>query len=652
MATLELKQYVHSQYGSGYAWQSATSYGKNNGDNNSFYVGGSDSHYRARLYFTIPSDTDIAASEKLVLTLKGFGQNGGTLWTQRTRGYLSTTNLSSSDYGAWDTLASPVLSYLYKDAAGASRITGSYSSSSGNDVYLIFNTTTLQAGGTYYIYLLPYGSDTDAMDKPTWTNTWMDWENNSDNGLNRLSLVLTYKQPVTISYNLNGGSGTIPSTTLTAGVEGSITTSVPTAPKDKTENAYTVNFSSTGCTSVTKASDTSTKTISYKFKHWSENADGTGNTYTSGKKITTSSSLTLYAQYEVKATVYNAITSAGATKDTSTSTRTVTLKYGNGTADATRSSTSTTTYTMQEWRNSSGTKVVNPETSFTPNKSETLTAYFSQSSTEYTSISLPVISRTGYTFDGWYTSDGTYINNGGNWIPTGTVTVQAKWTPEKRTITIYDPMSSQIVYSAEVDYDSSFTIPDFGLKRGVSTADYLSDVQLTYIDEYAGKEQIEFAKIKVHVIHVGDIYDVTNDDLTWSGDSFTVRYNTELQLCYVEEEDTPLFITFTTIPKPASRFGYTFAGWSLSYDNETNIIAPDTLYSMDDGEDYYFHNFDLYLYGVWEKAVSADANVLYFNKGGTMKKAKGTYVKVNGAYKPALAIFVKVNGKWRTKSPS
>lgn len=649
MSTLELKQHVHSQYGSGYAWQSATSYGKNDGDNNSFYVGGSDSHYRARLYFTIPSDTNIAASEKLVLTLKGFGQNGGTIYTQRTRGYLSTTNLSSSDYGAWDTLANPVLSYLYKDAAGASRITGSYSSSSGNDVYLIFNTTTLTAGGTYYIYLLPYGSDTDAMDKPTWTSTWMDWENNSDNGLNRLSLVLHYKQPVSISYNVNGGSGTVAATNLTADVEGSVTTATPTPPANKTENAYTITYSSTGCTSVTKASDTSTKTISYKFKHWSENADGTGNTYTSGQKITTSSSLTLYAQYEVNTTVYNAVTSAGATKDASTSTRTVTLKYGNGIADATRSSTSTTTYTMQEWRNSSGVKVVNPETSFTPDKSETLTAYFRESSTEYTSVSLPAVTRTGHIFDGWYTDSGTYINKGGQWVPTGTMTIQAKWTPEKRTITIYDPITGQTVYNTEVDYNSSFTIPDFGFRRGIIDITDINQVTMEYYDEYSGTEGMDYVTMKAYVIHVGDVYDVNNDDMTWSGDSFTVRYDTVLELSYVYEEDTPVFINVTMPPKPTTRFGYTFAGWRRE---NGELYSPNEVVTIEDDSYDYFGDGHIYMIGVWEKSVSADANVLYFNVKGTMKKAKGTYVKVNGAYKPALAIFVKVNGRWRTKSPS
>lgn len=653
MANLDLSTYVKSQYGSGGNWTAATTYGSVNTDNNSFYVGGSDSHYRARLYFTIPSDADIAQSEKLVLCLKGFGQNGGTLWTQRTRGYLSTTNLSTSDYGQWDTLASPVLSYLYKDAAGTSRITGSYSSSSGNDTYLIFSTTGLKAGVTYYIYLLPYGSDTAAMDSATWTNTWMDWENRSG----RLTLQLTYKTHVTITYKVNGGSGTVSSTTLTQGVAGNVTSSTPTPPNNKVENAFTITYSTDGYTNaaVTKTSDTNERTSVYAFDCWTVNADGSGDSYSSNAPITISSNLTLFAKYKVSSTSLSEITTATATKDTDTSTRTVTLQYNNNTTANTQHTVqSTTSYTFDGWYDTSsgGTKLAAGGAKFKPTANDTFYAHFNSSTVDYGTITLPAPVRTGYTFSGWYTDAGTLVSTGGSWKPTGTLTLQARWTPEKRTITIIDNIAGQTLYAGQVDYDSQFTIPSFGTKQGVIEVSNLSNVELYYYDEYSGFEYTDYAPLKAHVLHTGDIYDITNDDFTYSGASFTVRSDVVLELVYTEEEDTPMFITPTTLSKPATRYGYTFIGWQPDYSPIGEFYEPNDLMTLYDDSLTHFNDYYIIMTGVWEKAVSADANVLYFKTNGTMKKAKGTYVKVNGSYKPALAIFIKKDGRWRTKAPS
>ena len=54
------------------------------------------------------------------------------------------------------------------------------------------------------------------------------------------------------------------------------------------------------------------------------------------------------------------------------------------------------------------------------------------------SVTLPTPSRTGYTFDGWYTasSGGTYLGSGGStYTPTSSVTIYARWTVQQYTIT-------------------------------------------------------------------------------------------------------------------------------------------------------------------------------------------------------------------------
>ena len=62
----------------------------------------------------------------------------------------------------------------------------------------------------------------------------------------------------------------------------------------------------------------------------------------------------------------------------------------------------------------------------------------SSSTNAGSSVTLPTPSRTGYTFNGWYTasSGGTYLGSGGNtYTPSSSVTIYAQWTVIQYTIT-------------------------------------------------------------------------------------------------------------------------------------------------------------------------------------------------------------------------
>lgn len=111
----------------------------------------------------------------------------------------------------------------------------------------------------------------------------------------------------------------------------------------------------------------------------------------------------------------------------------------NGGSVSTPSSTAnrTTSYTFSKWNTAQGGGGTNynPSGSITITANTTLYAQWS-SSTSTASVTFPTPTRTGYTFNGWYTaaSGGSYVGKTGNYTPTGTVTLYAQWSIIQYTI--------------------------------------------------------------------------------------------------------------------------------------------------------------------------------------------------------------------------
>ena len=111
----------------------------------------------------------------------------------------------------------------------------------------------------------------------------------------------------------------------------------------------------------------------------------------------------------------------------------------NGGSVSTPSSTAnrTTSYTFSKWNTAQGGGGTNynPSGSITITANTTLYAQWS-SSTSTASVTFPTPTRTGYTFNGWYTaaSGGNYVGKTGNYTPTGTVTLYAQWSIIQYTI--------------------------------------------------------------------------------------------------------------------------------------------------------------------------------------------------------------------------
>ena len=90
----------------------------------------------------------------------------------------------------------------------------------------------------------------------------------------------------TVSYNVNGGTGSIASQTKTHGTNLTLTTTKPTGKN------FTVTYNANGGTV-----SSSSKTVSQSFTNWNTAANGSGMAYNAGATYSTNASVTLYAQY-------------------------------------------------------------------------------------------------------------------------------------------------------------------------------------------------------------------------------------------------------------------------------------------------------------------------------------------------------------------
>ena len=240
------------------------------------------------------------------------------------------------------------------------------------------------------------------------------------------------------------------------------------------EKKYTVVFNGNGNTGGSMSNQTFTvgtaqnlrtnsftKTGHY-FAGWATSSGGSV-VYSDGQSVkdlstTNGATVNLYAKWNVNTyTVrYNANGGSGApgnqtktygktltlsstkpTKSNGSSTRYVTFDGNGGSTGAANNKIGfnvSTAYTFSKWNtaaNGSGTSY-NPGGSYTSNSSVTLYAQYSGTDT-IGSVKLPTPSRTGYTFDGWYTAKtgGTKRGAAGDTYtpPASGETLYAHWTP-------------------------------------------------------------------------------------------------------------------------------------------------------------------------------------------------------------------------------
>ena len=336
----------------------------------------------------------------------------------------------------------------------------------------------------------------------------------------------------TVSYNMNGGTGSIASQTKTHGTNLTLTTTKPTGKN------FTVTYNANGGTV-----SSSSKTVSQSFTNWNTAANGSGTAYNAGATYSTNANVTLYAQYAnpsigslptptrsgyafdgwytaanggtkitdstkvtANTTVYahwkanaytvsynvnggtGSIASQTKTHDTNLTLTTTkptgksfTVTY-NANGGKVSSSSKTVSQSFMNWNtaaNGSGT-AYNAGATYSTNASVTLYAQYANPSIGL----LPTPTRSGYAFDGWYTAA-----NGGTKITdstkvTANTTVYAHWTKNAETKAVVKDV--KIEHNATVNYKSTYMLsPEITADKGAKyTVKYSSsNTKVATVDE-------------------------------------------------------------------------------------------------------------------------------------------------------------------------
>ncbi len=384
--------------------------------------------------------------------------------------------------------------------------------------------------------------------------------------------VATAPSGITISFNLNGGSGAIPnSITQTGGTSFTMPTSA--------------NFSRTG----------------YTFLGWSTSSTATTASYLGGESYTFNSSTLLYAVWRINSYTVSFNSNGG------TSVSSKTQNYGTSVTaptDPTRNG-----YTFNSWYyNTSLTSLVTFPFSM-PAFNRTLYAKWRGITYVITYVlnggtnnaSNPTIYTTGnganffdptkfgYTFNGWYTTS-NFSGSPISFLSTtayGDVTLYAKWTINSYNISFVSNGGST-VNSLTRDYDSSVTAPTNPTRSGYNFEGWYYDIDLT--------QAVTFP------------FNMPNNDLTLYADWSLITYN----ITYVLNNGinnasnvTSFNVTTETFSiLDATREGHAFSGWYASSDFSGSIVTQIVKGSVN----------DRILYAKW---VVNSYTISFVSNGGT-----------------------------------
>lgn len=155
----------------------------------------------------------------------------------------------------------------------------------------------------------------------------------------------------------------------------------------------------------------------------------------------------------------------------------ITYNGGEGTPDIYEaSSRRTINYSFHRWTDSDGEQYISGGT-YSKNKATTMTASWSTSYVNG-SVILPGALRTGYDFNGWYTSSsgGTRIGGAGDtYTPSEDVTVYAQWTAQFSTIDSVTPLVYADSGSAVIKWTPKVSTFSYVVEMSINGNTYTSD---------------------------------------------------------------------------------------------------------------------------------------------------------------------------------
>ena len=170
-------------------------------------------------------------------------------------------------------------------------------------------------------------------------------------------------------------------------------------------------------------------------------------------------------------------------------------------------------------------------------------------------VTLPEPTKTGYTFDGWYTAatGGDKVNT--SYKPTNNITLYARWTANKYKVTFDGNGATGIPTSKDVTYGEKYGELPTPTKDGY---------------EFDGWYKEDGTKVTED-----DIVDITEETkLTagWLGAEYTVNFDADGGNTSVTSKKVKNGGKYGELPTPTKE-GYTFVGW---YDTENNKIESTT----------------------------------------------------------------------------
>ncbi|XFA98876.1 InlB B-repeat-containing protein [Candidatus Izemoplasma sp. B36] len=366
-----------------------------------------------------------------------------------------------------------------------------------------------------------------------------------------LSLVNNPTDPIRTGYTFTGWDSSIPVSMPNNNI-------VITA--QYTINQYTISFQSNGGTLVsditqnynTAVSQPSNPTkIGYTFNGWYSDA-GLTQSYTFSTMP--AQNITLYADWTINQYTISFNSDGG------TLVSDITQNYN--TAVSQPSNPTKTGYTFGGWYSDAG---LTQSYTFTTMPAQNITLYAKWTINQYTisfeenggttvsditqnyniSVTQPTDpTRTGYTFNGWYTDDVTF-NNAYTFttMPANSITLYADWTVNQYTLEFVD-WDGTVLQTADYDYGtdlSAVTAPADPSRTGYTFTGWDSSIPAT------------MPANNITITAVYSINQYTLEFVDWDGTVLqTADYNYGANLSGVNT------------PADPSRTGYTFTGWNSS----------------------------------------------------------------------------------------
>lgn len=511
--------------------------------------------------------------------------------------------------------------------------------------------------GTDYAAGASYSTSSSITLYAQWTNTDVTatFKSNYSGGASDVTQTISSNTATTLTSNsftrvgytfagwntLANGTGT----NYTNGQTVTLTTSLTLYAK-WTANSNTVTFNSNYGTPTTSTqqitTDVSTALTAnsfsrtgYTFTGWNTAANGSGTDYSNSQSVTINGSLTLYARWSANS---NTVTFNSNYGTPTTSTQTIT----SGSATALTSNSFTRNgYSFAGWNTLAG----GGGTSYTDGQSVTIYAPFTlyaqwteirytvmydkngasgspEKSSEVYGISTGALSlstagsmtKTGYTFDGWYTaaSGGSKIGNASaTYTPSADITLYARWNAASYSVTFNSTGSTSGSAPSTLTYTtggSAVTIPNEGTlaKTGYTFSKWNTRADGLGTDYAIGASLTTSAPVALYP--------------NWTAISYTITYSDQNKTSGNAPVDSNVYNIGDTAYIKANtslvRTGYTFAGWTISQNNLGTVNQS--------GDSYTFGAGSITLYPKW---TANTYNITYNANGatGTPARSSDTY---------------------------